>query len=81
MKSSRSASVGRQAAARTDVLSVVRGEGPAAARRRLLETLAQSLYEGSDPSGVPWAKRALVVRDAWLLQAEEQLSAAGDQVH
>jgi hypothetical protein len=47
---------------------------PAAERRRMIEALAQSLYEESDPAGVPWARRPRVVRDAWLLVAERQLS-------
>jgi hypothetical protein len=47
---------------------------PAAAqRRRLVEALAQTLYEERDPSRIPWARRARVIRDAWLTLAERQI--------
>ena len=49
-----------------------------AQRRRAVQALGQALYEGSDPGGVPWARRSPVVRDAWLLRAEQQISAARD---
>jgi hypothetical protein len=49
------------------------GEIAPAARRRLVEALAQTLYEASDPSGVPWVKRTQIVRDPWLQQAEQQI--------
>jgi len=45
----------------------------AAERHRLVEALAQTLYEASDPSGVPWVKRSRIVRDAWLQRAEQQI--------
>jgi hypothetical protein len=44
-----------------------------AERRRLVEALAQALYEASDPNGVPWAKRTPTVRDPWLVRAEQQI--------
>jgi len=53
-------------------------EGAAAERGRLVQALAQSLYEESDPGSTPWAKRPRIVRDAWLLRAEQQLSGSGD---
>ncbi len=58
--------------------SMTRGNEPTAEKRRLVEALAQTLYEESDPGSTPWAKRPLVVRNAWLLRAEQQLSASGD---
>lgn len=58
---------------------MTRGDQPTAERRRSVEALAQALYEQSDPDGLPWAKRPLVVRDAWLLRAEQQLSGRADQ--
>jgi hypothetical protein len=51
----------------------------AAEKRRLVEGLAQTLYEASDPGSTPWAKRPLVVRDAWLLRAKQELNGAGDK--
>jgi hypothetical protein len=44
-----------------------------------VEALAQTLYEATDPGGVPWARRTRIVRDPWLLLAERQLSRTGDQ--
>jgi hypothetical protein len=58
---------------------VTGGNGATAQRRRLVEALAQTLYEESDPGGVPWARRPRIVRDAWLLRAEQQISSAADQ--
>ena len=48
-----------------------------AARRRAVEALAQALYEANDPGGIPWARRTRIVRDPWLLLAEQQLSRIG----
>ena len=48
-------------------------------RRRVVEALAQALYEASDPGGVPWAKRTQVVRDPWLRKAEEQSPSPEDR--
>ena len=56
---------------------VVTTETDAADRRRAVEALAQALYEASDPAGVPWVRRARVIREAWLLLAEEQLTRGG----
>jgi hypothetical protein len=42
--------------------------------RRSVEELAQALYEASDPSGLPWVKRGLAVRDPWLQVARQQLA-------
>lgn len=41
--------------------------------RRLVEALAQTLYEASDPGGIPWVKRSRIVRDPWLKRAEQQI--------
>jgi len=46
--------------------------------RRSEEALAQSLYEASDPTGVPWVRRAPTVRDPWLRLARKHLSGAGE---
>jgi hypothetical protein len=42
--------------------------------RRSVEELAQMLYEGSDPSGIPWVKRGLAVREPWLQVARRQIA-------
>ena len=42
---------------------------------RPAEELAQTLYEASDPRGVPWAKRGRIVREAWLEAARLKLAA------
>jgi len=44
--------------------------------RHDVETLAQQLYEASDPAGVPWVERSIVVRDPWLAAAKKTLAAA-----
>lgn len=44
--------------------------------RRSVEELAQTLYEASDPSGIPWVRRARVIREPWLLRARKQLAQA-----
>jgi hypothetical protein len=41
--------------------------------RRSVEKLAQTLYEASDPSGIPWVRRGLAVRDPWLQVARQQI--------
>lgn len=41
--------------------------------RHAVEALAQSLYEASDHSGTPWAKRDLVTRGAWVVAARKLL--------
>ena len=41
---------------------------------RSVEQLAQSLYEGSDPGGIPWAKRTRMVREPWLEAARLQIA-------
>jgi hypothetical protein len=38
-----------------------------------VEALAQKLYEASDPEGLPWADRRLVMRDPWLAVARKRL--------
>jgi hypothetical protein len=45
--------------------------------RRSVEALAQSLYEASDPAGVPWARRHPVIREPWLHLAQRQLAKTG----
>ena len=44
------------------------------AGRRIVENLAQTLYEASDHSGTPWARRGRPIRDAWIAAATDQLS-------
>jgi hypothetical protein len=41
--------------------------------RRAVEALAQALYEAEDPGAIAWAKRAQIVREAWLVRARRQL--------
>jgi hypothetical protein len=38
-----------------------------------VEALAQKLYEASDPEGLRWADRKLVMRDPWLAVARKRL--------
>ena len=45
---------------------------------RSVEELAQSLYEASDPGGIPWAKRTRIVRAPWLEAARLQIAATDD---
>lgn len=45
---------------------------------RSVEELAQSLYEASDPGGIPWAKRTRIVREPWLEAARLQIAATDD---
>jgi hypothetical protein len=47
-------------------------------RSRPVEELAQSLYEASDPGGIPWAKRTRIVREPWLEAARLQIAATDD---
>jgi hypothetical protein len=47
--------------------------------RHSVEELAQALYEGSDPSGIPWVKRGRVVREPWLQVARKQLARSENQ--
>ena len=42
--------------------------------RRSVEALAQSLYEKSDPSGIPWVKRGQAIREPWLQVARKQIA-------
>jgi hypothetical protein len=46
--------------------------------RRSVEELAQTLYEASDPSGIPWVKRGLAVREPWLQVARQQIARSDD---
>ncbi|HEY4472402.1 MAG TPA: hypothetical protein VGN21_14605 [Stellaceae bacterium] len=45
---------------------------------RSVEELAQSLYEASDPGGIPWAKRTRIVREPWIEAARLQIAATDD---
>jgi hypothetical protein len=45
-------------------------------RLRAIETLAQQLYEQSEPGATPWARRERTVRGAWLTKAKRILEAA-----
>lgn len=47
-------------------------------RRHRVEALAQQLYEASDPNGTPWARRTPIVRDPWLVRAEQQIPPVKD---
>ncbi|HEV2302114.1 MAG TPA: hypothetical protein VGR91_11160 [Stellaceae bacterium] len=49
-------------------------EAEAADRRRSIEALGQALYEASSPTGIPWARRTRIIREPWLLLAEEQIT-------
>ncbi|HEY0835496.1 MAG TPA: hypothetical protein VGE72_16455 [Azospirillum sp.] len=41
----------------------------------MIETLAQTLYEADNSTGVPWARRDRTVRDAWLAAARRRTAA------
>ena len=41
--------------------------------RRAIEALAQALYEAEDPGGIAWIKRASIVREPWIMRAQQQL--------
>jgi hypothetical protein len=45
---------------------------------RSVEQLAQTLYEASDPGGIPWAKRTRIVREPWLEAARLQIAETDD---
>jgi hypothetical protein len=50
----------------------------AALRARAIESLAQKMYEASDPDGVSWSRRGRIVREPWLKKAWQRLEEAGD---
>ena len=43
-------------------------------RRRLVERLANKLYDASGPRGTPWLRQGWNVRQAWLKEAGERLN-------
>jgi hypothetical protein len=60
------------------IASIMKGPSMAAGEvRGSVEDLAQALYEARDPSGIPWVKRGLAVRDPWLRIAQKQIAASG----
>jgi hypothetical protein len=42
-------------------------------RRWAVETLAQKLYEESEPGATPWARRGRTIREPWLAKARRIL--------
>jgi hypothetical protein len=42
-------------------------------RLHAIETLAQRLYEESEPGATPWARRDRAVRDGWIATARRIL--------
>jgi hypothetical protein len=38
-----------------------------------IETVAQKLYEASDPEATPWARRGMIIRSVWLAVAKDRL--------
>lgn len=42
--------------------------------RRSVEQLAQTLYETSDPSNIPWVKRGWAIREPWLQVARQRIA-------
>lgn len=42
-------------------------------RQRAVETLAQQLYEESEPGATPWARRGRTIREPWLARARRIL--------
>jgi len=49
---------------------------PEAKERRVVEALAQALYEKKDPAGIAWAKRTRFIREAWVARASPAESCA-----
>lgn len=39
-----------------------------------IEALAQALYEASDTSTIPWARRGHMVRDPWIQVARRRIA-------
>jgi hypothetical protein len=48
-------------------------------RLRAIETLAQQLYEESEPGATPWARRERTVREPWLAAARRILEEAAPE--
>lgn len=44
-------------------------------RLHAIETLAQQLYEESEPGATPWAQRGRSVREPWIAKARGLLEA------
>jgi hypothetical protein len=50
-------------------------------RLRVVERLANKLYDASGPRGTPWLRQGWTVRQAWLKEAGERLrDADGDRL-
>jgi threonyl-tRNA synthetase len=49
-------------------------------RVRIVERLAQKMYEASEPGSILWLRRGWIVREAWLRKAQERLEGAGKSV-
>ena len=50
-------------------------------RARIVERLAQKMYEASEPGDILWLRRGWIVREAWLRKARERLHGAGKPVN
>jgi hypothetical protein len=48
-------------------------------RRRVVEALAQALYEAEDPAGIAWVKRTQIVREPRIRRARQKLKKQGDR--
>jgi hypothetical protein len=49
-------------------------------RVRIVERLAQKMYEASEPSNILWIRRGWTVRETWLKKSQERLEGAGKSV-
>jgi len=48
---------------------------------RIVERLAQRMYEASEPGNILWLRRGWIVRESWLKKAQERLAGAGHTVN
>ena len=50
-------------------------------RLRIVERLAQKMYEASEPGNILWLRRGWIVRKTWLKKAQERLEGGGNSVN
>jgi len=50
-------------------------------RGRIVERLAQKMYEASEPGNALWLRRGWIVREIWLKKAQEKIQGAGNPVN
>ena len=50
-------------------------------RLRIVERLAQKMYEASEAGNILWLRRGWIVRETWMKKAQERLEGAGNSVN